>query len=899
MVNGKNSPIPTNYQLPITNYQIKDFVAEKDKRNRFRSLQVLGIIWLLGAVCDRIWFALDHTMPAWDQAEYLTGSLNYWQALQNPQWLLGEWWTNFWMLSSKIPPLTYIATTPFLNLFGTGPDQATLVYLFFSAILLGSVYGLGAKLFTPQVGLWAAGLCVLFPGLYRVRLDFLLDYPLTAVVTLSFLCLTVLKEQRRSKNEKSLLHAAFCLLPSLAFGLSLGLALMTKQTALFFLLIPVVWVGVGAIRRRDWGRLAQLVGASLLSVAVFGWWYRTNWLLILTSGKRATVDSALAEGDPALNTLAAWTYYWKILPSLISWPLLLVPIVGLLIYWGQRRAKALARQDLKAKERIPSSTFDSELQNEQNPKLGWLAVFLVGAYLLSSVNINKDARYVLPYLPVLSVFLAYGITRWPGVLGKRIRWGTVGLATLLMFLNLYPLGGSWLTQSLSPNAQHSAYLGNIWPHKQVIDEIIKTEPLLRSNLGVLPSTGAVNQHNFNYYGALENFQVYGRQVGVRRKQVEQDARSLSWFLTKTGDQGSVPQEAQANIVKIIEQGPDFALHKSWSLPDGSNLNLYHRRIPPVQVQPVEEPLTAVRLVEVTVPEQSPPGAPVPVTYKWSGPWEQLKSGIVLLTWRLNLGLEKKSENPAAMLINEKPNNQKSTRWLHDRGIGMGNLHAIKEGKAGNSFQVTERLAMLPPADTATGTYTLEATYLNRETGESYSIPVPPVALKIDPAASIQPAPELDLVTQLRTMAADLPKGPDGLTPVFDRVGRINQYDPIQDYLKQAEQALEYRLRLEPQNREWAYNVALSKVLQRQVKGAIAALERVTQLDSKNPYAYAYLAFVHLYDWNPRAASAALKPALAMSKNQPYIEALDGAAGLMQGNLFKAWAAYQKIKDKIK
>ncbi|HEY9806515.1 MAG TPA: hypothetical protein V6D04_08100, partial [Candidatus Obscuribacterales bacterium] len=307
----------------------------------------------------------------------------------------------------------------------------------------------------------------------------------------------------------------------------------------------------------------------------------------------------------------------------------------------------------------------------------------------------------------------------------------------------------------------------------------------------------------------------------------------------------------------------------------------------------------VRLVAVTVPEQAPPGAPVPVIYKWSGPWEQLKSGIVLLTWRLNLGLEQKSENPAAPLIKEEPNNQKSTRWLHDRGIGMGNLHAIKEGKAGNSFQVTERLAMLPPADIASGTYTLEATYLNRETGESYSIAVPPVALKIDPAASIQPAPELDLVTQLRTMAADLPKGPDGLTPVFDRVGQINQYDPIQDYLKQAEQALEYRLRLEPQNREWAYNVALSKVLQRQVKGSIAALERVTQIDSKNPYAYAYLAFVYLYDWNPRAASAALEPAMAMSNNQPYIQALDGAAALMQGNVFKAWAAYQKIKDKIK
>lgn len=49
---------------------------------KFNSLLILGIIWFLGAVCDRIWFALDRSIPAWDQADYLTGTLNYWQALR-------------------------------------------------------------------------------------------------------------------------------------------------------------------------------------------------------------------------------------------------------------------------------------------------------------------------------------------------------------------------------------------------------------------------------------------------------------------------------------------------------------------------------------------------------------------------------------------------------------------------------------------------------------------------------------------------------------------------------------------------------------------------------------------------------------------------------------------------
>ena len=947
-------------------------MAQNEQQGQFKALLVLGAIWLMGAACDRIWFALDQSVPAWDQADYLTGSLNYWQALQNPQWFSGEWWTNLWQLSSKIPPFTYIATALVQHLFGTGSAQATLVLLLFSAILLASVYGLGIQLFNRQVGLWAAGIVMLLPGLYRYRLEFLLDYPLTAVVTLSFFCLTVWKVKGKrqkvkgKRQEEKSPHPP--LSPSLlqwlwaaAFGLSLGVALMVKQTALLFLFLPILWVGAGTLRRREWGRLVHWVGGLCLSVLVFSPWYRTNWLLMLTAGKRATIDSAIAEGDPPLNTLDAWIYYWKILPYLVSWSLLLVPIVGLLIYWGRsvfRDRQRKQETDTKlysvvvsdtgtrghedtgtAQNQFPrrvlrliASWYESKIYSPQPPlskggresvisgssPFRWLAVFLVGGYLLSSLNVNKDARYVLPLLPALSLVLAYGLTCWKGRWGKSIRWGTISLAILLMFLNLFPLGGTGLTQLLSPRVQHHPYLGQKWPHPQVIEEITRTTPYLRSTLGVLPSTEEINQHNFNYYGALANFQVYGRQVGTREKQVEQDARSLPWFLTKTGDQGSVP-EAQATIVQLVEQGSDFQLHKSWNLPDGSTLKLYHQRQPLVQVQPVvgagltqmsafprtnsinppvQNSGVTIQLSRVIVPEKAPPGVPVPVTYEWTGSFEQLQAGIVLLTWQSVAGTPQQ-------------------RWLHDHGIGMGELYlpnlkidaeTRRRGDAetesfssfvvnassgaanvqpASRFQVIERMSMLPPADMPAGTYTLEATYLNRKTGKAYPISVPPVTLNIDPTAIITAAPELDLITQLRSLAANLPQGPNALEPIFEQTGRINQYDPIQDYLVQAQLALDYRLQLEPQNRDWAYTLALSEVLQKNAKGAIAALKRVTQLDSQNPYAYAYLAFVHLYDWHPKDAENALKPALALNPNLPELQALSGVAALLQGNVFKA------------
>ncbi|WP_322112027.1 glycosyltransferase family 39 protein [Aerosakkonema funiforme] len=1068
-------------------------MIQSEKDNQFKKgLLVLAIIWLAGAVCDRIWFAIDHSIPAWDQADYLTGSLNYWRALQHPQWFSGEWWTSFWQLTSKVPPFTYIATGIVQNVFGTGADKATLVNLFFSAILLVSVYGLGVELFSVEVGLLAAAICQVLPGLYRFRLDFLLDYPLASVVTLAFYCLTVWRAKISVGNSHlSWFWAA-------AFGLAFGLALMVKQTAIFFLFIPIVLV-INDELRNFWKnlrlkiknqpssifnateRLAQLLGALLLSVLVFGPWYRTNWLLMLTAGKRATVDSAIAEGDPALNTIDAWIFYWKDLPYVVSWPLLLVPIVGLLLYLGKLAIRGVEQLRRKTSEEIEPlrkiaaeseqmsawqaefkktgkmppefrkaaaeiekqmSAWPPELRKtaaeiEQQPVLQiklwhkvivlsccclyylgillnlklefrdlrgtggnsftrspikWLAIFLVSAYLLCSLNINKDTRYVLPYLPVLSLFLAYWLTLWTGRWSQYIRRITIGLAILLMLANIYPIGGTWLTQILSPRFQHYPYIGAQFPHQQVIAEIVKTEPYLRSTLGVLPSTPELNQHNFNYYGALSDFQVYGRQVGTRKKHLQQDARSVSWFLTKTGDQGSVPSEAQSAIVQIVEQGGDFQLQKSWNLPDGSNLNLYHSRKPPVQVQPLSEEVAKqeiisqsaipnpksslakvgivtvtgaipilgspqvedmasktptsrkiqnLKLNRVTVPDRSPPGVPVPVVYDWSGSWNQLQSGLVLLTWRssavspsqatksalaLKTGGTGKMPIPQAKSLSSevgvstgkmpipqakslscgvgvppaqcisKKSQTKQQGWLHDHAIGMGNLHPgnLTDDRLTDSFRVIERTAMLPPADVVPGIYTLEATYLNRQTGETYPIAVPPVTLKIDPTAKFTPAPELDLLTQLRTLAAQLPQGSKALDRVFDQTGRINQYDPTQDYLIQASKTLNYRLAHSPQNLQLAYALALAKVLRRQPAGAIAALERVTKLDSQNPYAYAYLSFVHLYDWNPSKAEKALKPALALNPNLPEIQALSGAAALMQGNLIEAWHYFQPL-----
>ena len=494
----------------------------------------------------------------------------------------------------------------------------------------------------------------------------------------------------------------------------------------------------------------------------------------------------------------------------------------------------------------------------------WLAIILLGSYFFSSLNPNKNPRYILPMLPILSLILAYGLMAW----GWRIRWGVVTLTALVLAFQLRPISVFMPTVS-------RVYVGEPFPHQEVIASLIEEQPYLRTTLGVLPSTPSLNQHNLNYYGARANFQVYGRQVGIREQDVAADVRSLSWFVTQTGDPGSVPS-AYEETVRRVEEGGDFELWRQWPLPQGETLNLYRRQVPPIRVtaQETGQSPQSLQLLEVTVPEQVAPGTAVPVTYEWEGAAETIRDGVLLVTWQGTDGED---------------------FWIHDHAISQRewmNQPAPGESLCQNQpqrcrFRVSETLGMFPPATLTPGTYGLSVQLLHPKTGTIEAIESPPVQVTVDPNAAVVEAPELDLVTQLRQFAQVLPQGIDGFDEMFGEIARINQYDPVQDYLDVAIESLEARLQQQPQRADWAYTVALAWILNKRADRAIEAFERVVAVDSQNPYAYAYLAVVNLLDLHPWAAQAAIAQGQALPQDIPEWQFLDGVASLMGGNLWRA------------
>ncbi|MCG9886573.1 MAG: phospholipid carrier-dependent glycosyltransferase [Cyanobacteria bacterium] len=869
--------------------------------------------WLLGltglvAIADGLWLWRDRAVPSWDAAEYLTASLTYGELLlHGANWGDGAWWQALWQASPKVPPLTQIVTAPVLALLGAGIDGAIASNLLWHGLLMLATYGLGRGLFDRPTGRWGAAIAALAPGLWRLRLDYLTDFPLVAVVTIALLALTAWWGRVRGFWRWHRSEAAIAAVPqgsggdfrrdrhrttgvdwalAAGWGLGLGAGLLTKQTSLFFLAVPIAVAGWQCVAQRRWMALGQWVGAIALGLAVAGPWYGTNWLFVLSGGSRATLQSAALEGDPSLLSPDAWIYYARLLPEHLSWPLLIGPIAGGL-YGYLRHLGKIAQGSSEQPKLI------------RNPApWRWLGLLILGSYFCCSVLVNKDWRYILPYVPAVAIALARGLMAWgTSPFGTRFRWGAAAIAGLLFLLNTHliappPIGT--LASALAPgNPKHVN--GTVWPHGEVIDAIAAASPHLQTNVGVLPSTPEINQHNLNYFGELKHFRqrtptIYSRQVGTEPEFVQQDARSFDWFITKTGDRGSLRTQrrrtANGAITALIETGPDFEVYRTWPLPDGTELRLHRRRSPLLSatlqkdLNNLETPSPLPSLAIADLPNRARPGQPIPVTYRWTGPSEALAQGTVLLTWR-RIG-----PNPATL-----PQGQR-TDWIDDRAIARHWVRDRPDIPGPQILTVQERSATLPPPNLVPGVYQLEGVYLDGDGDDLKPLAIAaPVRLAITPdAPPLQKNPyELDWVTQLRLLALELPRGLPALDRIFAEVGRLNQYAPTQQYLVAAEDSLTARIELGDDRPSYRYGLALAQVLQRDAPGAIASFEALCDRDGQNPNLWAYLAFVNLYDFRAAEAAEAIDRAIALDPTVIEFHYLKAAAALLRGHLFTAIA----------
>lgn len=795
-----------------------------------RDYIILLIIWFVGLIIDRLWFFLDESIPSYDQSAHLTTALHHYRIFQNFQIFSGDWWLSLWQLTpSYRAPFVYICTVPFFLLFGKGYDQASLVNLMYTAIILISVYHLGNYLFkNRKTSINASIFCLLFPILGIMRTDYLLDYGLTALVILTFTIITIWRDT---------CNGFLSWILTLSLGLGIGLIMLAKPTGFIFILIPSIWILVNFIKERKYIKLVQTGLSLILAWLICGFWYSLNWLTIITSALNAN-NVGKAEGDPPPTTIAGWLVYPQTIPESVGLPILFVSIGILLVYLIKHKFRN-----------------DAIIDRAHNSALNWLLTFLVSSYIICSLGTNKDIRFILPLFPILSLILSYCFNLIDSRWFNKIRLGTLALSVIILLNNLFPLpliqvwGGKHL-----PNNESQKY-----PLAQVIDKINQTNPYLRSTLGVIPvSTPQVNEFTLDYFGTLADFRVYGRKLTTKLSQIERDLQYFTWYVTKDNepDEPGERGETKRKLKSLVESSADLKLQDEWVLPNGDKLRLYQRLNPAVVIEKLNNTNSAITLNQITIDNQLIVDQNNPVTYEITGSWDDLQNGLLLLKWH----------------------NEQSS-WYHDHAIALGNLYCGIKCHPQGSFRVSETISTFVPKTLPLGKYQLSALYLDKRNRKVTPLNIPNINVTVANKGKIEKSPALDLVSQMSKLATELQKGK--LDNIFVQIDNFNQYDPTQDYLKQIEFAANYRLKDEPDNLNWRYTLVLSQLLQRQVSALIQNLTELTKYDAKNPYTWLYLAFIYLYSFQPAQAEQKLAIAEQIKPDIPELKTLKTVTNIMK------------------
>ena len=791
---------------------------------------ILLVIWLIGLVIDRTWFFLDESIPSYDQSAHLTGALHHYRIFQNLNILSSDWWLSLWQLSpSYRAPFVYICTVPFLVLFGKGHDQASLVNLLYTAIIILSVYHLGKYLFkNRKIAITGSLFCLLFPILGIIRTDYLLDYGLTAVVIFTFTILTIWKDSYTGWISWIL---------TIILGLGIGLVMLSKPTGFIFILIPSIWTLIVFIRKRYFIKLIQTSLSLILAWLICGSWYSLNWLTIITSALNAN-NVGKGEGDPSATTIAGWLYYPQFIPESVGLPVISVSLGIFLVYL--------------IKNRFSKNTISASLHKSS---LNWLFVFLVGSYVICSLGTNKDIRFILPCFPIISLILAYFFNLVENIWFDKLRLVTIGLSGIILLNNLFPLPliQAWGGKHL-PNDE-----GKKYPLTQLMERISQTTPYLSTTLGVIPvSTPQVNEFTLDYFGTLADFRIYGRKLTMKLSQVDQDLQYLSWYVTKDNepDEQGEKGETKRKLKFLVETSPDLQLQGNWVLPHNDKLRLYHRKNSQIVVEKLTSDNKPVTLEKVITPNQFIIGQNNSVTYQITGSWDELQNGLLLLKWQ---------------------NGQSS--WYHDHGVALGNLYCGLKCHPQGSFRVVENLATFIPQTLPTGKYQLSALYLDRRDGKIIPLNISNIVVNVTDTGKLEKTPPLDLVSRMSQLAIELQKGK--LDNLFVQIDNFNQYDATQDYLKQIEFAANYYLQNEPNNLNWRYTLVLSQLLQRKAPELIQNLTELTKYDAENPYTWVYLAFVYLYDFQPRQAEKNLVIAEKLKPDIPELKTLKTVTNIMK------------------
>ena len=477
---------------------------------------ILFFLLLFHGIYNYIWLSQNQAPPFWEESKYLLMGLKYKDLFSQISLFNLK---SFAQIGGYYPPLLPISS---LILIGNSIRTMAMANIIYMAIMLFSIFKIGEIIFDRKTGLWAAFILSMFPIVFGTSRMFMLDYALTAMVTLSIYLLLLTDYFKSTKY-------------SILYGLSLGLGMLIKNTFGAFIIGPLIYIFYKAIfgnsKEEKKKQIANLFYSlslgSILSIPWYvlsfpfaGWKYFILGKVFLGSCRSfyyllyiiilllfLFIIGKVYKFNPFSKKYLKW------------WLLVLCFLVVLTCLINRWMVLNSLWYSIALKDQIGLFFFlilifiiPKFLQQRAEYKY-ILILWIVIPYCLLNLFVKMYCRYTMPYLPAIAIILALGILEMKKTLPQGLLFSLILIFCFIQFFilsfilsydpsNRY-FKNRFMRYIISPDPSnywmiHSPIKGN-WRIDAILRWIRDDIKKDKATVGLLVDAASINYETLNYY----------------------------------------------------------------------------------------------------------------------------------------------------------------------------------------------------------------------------------------------------------------------------------------------------------------------------------------------------------------------------------------------------------------
>tara|TARA_B100000212_G_scaffold317287_1_gene272809 strand:+ start:2661 stop:5078 length:2418 start_codon:yes stop_codon:yes gene_type:complete len=759
---------------------------------------------------DYIWLDLYKPIPAWDQGFHLGNVYKYSNLIKDINIVNNEWWYSFWNVTDSYRG----PLTYIISGIFTNFTKIDLKNAFLSNSIFNIIIIFSIFKFCQKLKKKEISFwaCLLFT-FNPFIFDLRNDY-LIDLSQCAFILLNfyVLTEYFLSKNKSYFL-------PILS-GILFGLLFLIKPTAVIYFILPFIFLIINIFQAKRFYNIkyaVHILSYTFSFILVIFPWIKYNWLTIITSTINAWNWGIKYQDGLEINTFGGWLYYPIQIIKILN-PFIIGIIFSLLIIYFISH----------------KNSFYKFLKNSSSNFINyknyiWFLSLPINIIILNLAMSTKDPRFILPIIPFLVIFISFLIVNIESKY-KFVKFIKLFLFLTVIFSLIFHLKFIY-SQKYSFEKARDFNPNNI--HKEIIKEVHLSNPYLKSTIGFLPDTKDFNAFNLDAEALKQDNGIRVSQIVSNQSSYLQDLNNFDWFIVKSGDQGVMSSKAKDKLAKTLINSEQFRIQKSWQLNDKSKLFLLRKKI---LNQKFNFDICDKKDISLDL-KRIDNGFIIEV----NGKIDELSNSNLIINFE-NEDFLKKVDFSIPKFINLNSSNNCSTyKGIYQTELFHNYFKNIFEGKA---YILTKGN---PPKKIIN--FKFSNNKINRNV-----------------------LPKTNKIEQVYIMGQFLRKGQ--FDELFNLVGLINQSDPEQSYLKEAENIFNNRLLMESVDVNDLYALAISQILQKESKKSLITIDEILKQEPLNPYILLAKSVVEVYQFKFNQANNSIKKAILNNEDYKINETLN-------------------------